>query len=58
MTLQRTCFAALELVKRKNELWLGLFFLFFYWLRKDYMGKMGNGQEDRKKRAVENSTLR
>ena len=22
----------------------GLFFLFFYWLRKDYMGKNGNGQ--------------
>ena len=29
MTLHRTCTAALGLCERKNELWLGLFFLFF-----------------------------
>ena len=41
MTLQRTCFAALEMVKRKNELWLGLFFLFFIGYEKTIWERMG-----------------
>ena len=41
MALQRTCFAALELVKRKNELWEGLFFLFFIGYEKTIWEKMG-----------------